>query len=111
MNQWFDESLLNENTIQPIYYPSIDEENLRKFENKFKKKFNVNPNYLSLLSYDLVGLVYYLTLKNSDLQINKIFKKENSFKCKIGTFDIKNNKINNRLNFYKVENKEIIKIF
>ena len=111
LNQWFDESLLNENTIQPIYYPSIDEENLRKFENKFKKKFNVNPNYLSLLSYDLVGLVYYLTLKNSDLQINKIFKKENSFKGKIGTFDIKNNKINHRLNFYKVENKEIIKIF
>ena len=33
------------------------------------------------------------------------------FKGKIGIFDIKNNKINHILNFYKVENGHFIKIF
>ena len=62
-NQWFDESLLNEKTIQPIYYPSINKKNLENFENKFIKEFNEYPNYLSLLSYDLSWLIYYLSLK------------------------------------------------
>ena len=29
----------------------------------------------------------------------------------MGIFDIKNNKINHRLNFYKVEDKKLTKIF
>ena len=60
-----------------------------------------------------MGLVYYLAFKNNfDLSdINKIFKRKNSFKGKIGIFDIKNNEINHRLNFYKIENKKLIKIF
>ena len=44
-------------------------------------------------------------------KINKIFKKKNSFKGKIGIFDIKNNKINHRLNFYKIEDQKLIEIF
>ena len=63
-NQWFDESLLNEEPIQPIFYPSINKKNLENFQNKFNKEFNENPNYLSLLSYDLIGLVYYLSMKS-----------------------------------------------
>jgi len=64
-----------------------------------------------LLSYDLVGLVYYLSLKTNLSNLNKVFKNKNSFKGKIGIFDIKNNKINHRLNFYKIEDKKIIEIF
>ena len=110
-NQWFDKSLLNEKTLQPIYYPSINKKNLEKFENKFYDEFNDYPNYLALLSYDLIGLVYYLSL-NVDLNdINKLFKKKNSFKGKIGIFDIKDNKINHRLNFYQVNNGKLKKIF
>ena len=110
-NQWFDESLLNEKTIQPIYYPSINRKNLQNFSNKYESKFNVKPNHLSLLSYDLVGLIYYLSLKTDISQIEQLFKKENSFKGRIGIFDIKNNKINHRLNFYKIENGKFIEIF
>ena len=110
-NQWFDESLLKEKTIQPIYYPSINKKNLKNFEEKFYKEFNEMPNYLSLLSYDLVGLVYYLSLNNDFKDVEKLFKKENSFKGKIGVFDIKNNKINHRLNFYKIDWGEIKEIF
>ncbi len=111
LNQWFDESLLNETDIQPIYYPSINKINFENYKNKFFKEFNEYPSYLSLLSYDLVGLVYYLSLKTNLSKLNKLFKKKNSFKGKIGIFDIKNNKINHRLNFYKIENKKIIEIF
>tara|TARA_B100001540_G_scaffold316721_1_gene347369 strand:- start:1274 stop:2428 length:1155 start_codon:yes stop_codon:yes gene_type:complete len=110
-NQWFDESLLSETTSQPIYYPSINKENLINFEKKFKKQFNQIPNHLSLLSYDLVGLIYYLSLKNELSEINKSFKTKNSFKGKIGIFDIKNNKINHRLNFYQVDNGLLKEIF
>ena len=110
-NQWFDESLLNENTIQPIYYPSINQKNLKNFKKKFKNQFNEFPSYLSLLSYDLVGLVYYLSLREEDPNLEKIFKKENSFKGKIGIFKIEDNKINHRLNFYKIDRGEIKEIF
>ena len=113
LNQWFDKSLINEKDIQPIYYPSINKENFEKYKLRYQLDFEEEPNHLSLLSYDLVGLVYYLSLKNNfDLSgVNKIFKRKNSFKGKIGIFDIKNNEINHRLNFYKIENKKLIKIF
>ncbi|MBD1141218.1 ABC transporter substrate-binding protein [Pelagibacterales bacterium SAG-MED39] len=110
-NQWFDKSLLKEKTIQPIYYPSINKQNLKNFEKKFSQKFNENPNHLALLSYDLVGLVYYLSLKNEIQNLDKIFKKKSSFKGKIGIFDIQNNKINHRLNFYQIQNEKIKEIF
>ena len=111
LNQWFDESLLNETDIQPLYYPSINKENFDSYKIKYYNAFNEDPTHLSLLSYDLVGLVYYLSLNTKTESLNKIFKRKNSFKGKIGIFDIKNNKINHRLNFYKIENQKLIKIF
>ena len=110
-NQWFDKSILEDKNIQPIYYPSINNENLEDFKQKFFKKFNQYPNHLSLLSYDLVGLIYYLSINNELADLSKMFRKKNSFKGKIGIFDIQNNKINHRLSFYKVENGKIKRIF
>ena len=110
-NQWFDESLLQEVNIQPLYYPSINKENLENFNKKFEKKFSEKPNHLSLLSYDLLGLIYYLSFQNDLSNINDLFKKKNSFKGKIGIFDIKNNKINHRLNFYEIDEGKIKEIF
>ena len=78
---------------------------------KYFNAFNKDPNHLSLLSYDLVGLVYYLSLKTNLSQLNKLFKKKNSFKGKIGIFDIQNNKIIHRLNFYKIESGKLKEIF
>ncbi len=110
-NQWFDKSVLKETNLQPIYYPSINKKNLNDFQKKFNKKFNKNPNHLSLLSYDLVGLIYYLSLSNDLTEINKLFKKKNTFKGKIGVFEINNNKINHKLNFYQIENGKFKEIF
>ena len=111
LNQWFNKTLLNEVDIQPLYYPSINQNNFDNYKDKFFREFKEYPSHLALLSYDLVGLVYYLSLKADLSNLNKLFKKKNSFKGKIGIFDIKNNKINHRLNFYKVENKKITEIF
>ena len=110
-NQWFDQTIQKEAAIQPLYYPSINNKNLKEFEEKFYKKFNEYPNHLTLLSYDLVGLIYYLSVKNELSEIDRLFKKKNSFKGKIGIFDIKDNKINHRLNFYQIKNGEIKEIF
>ncbi len=110
-NQWFDESLIKEKAIQPISYPSISNKNLINFEKKFFKKFNENPNHLSLLSYDLVGLIYFLSLSNDVTNLNRLFKKKNSFKGKIGVFDIKDNKIYHKLNFYQVKEGKLKEIF
>ena len=111
LNQWFDESLLKETASQPIYFPSINKKNLEKFEKKFLSQFNESPNHLSLLGYDLIGLIYYLSLKNDVAEINKAFNAKNSFKGKIGVFDINENKINHQLNFYKIENGSLKEIF
>ena len=111
LNQWFDESLLKETSSQPIYFPSINKENYDYFIKTYHETFNEYPNQLSFLSYDLIGLVYYLIVKNNFVVSKKMFLKKNMFKGKIGIFDIKNNKINHILNFYKVEDDSFIKIF
>ena len=111
LNQWFDKSLLNEITLHPIYFPSINKNNYDEFYEDYKKIYNEEPNQLSFLSYDLVGLVYYLIYKNNYKINEKIFYKENKFKGKIGIFEINKNTINHVLNFYKVEKKEFKKIF
>ena len=110
-NQWFNESLLKEKNIQPIYYPSVNKKNLEDFKKKFFKEFQEYPNYLSLLSYDLIGLLYYLSLNAELSDINKIFKKKNLFKGKIGIFVIEDNKINHKLNLYQINNGKLKEIF
>ena len=107
-NQWFNESLLTEKTLQPLYYPSINKKNLEVFNKKFLDTYKEIPNHLALLSYDLVGLIYYLSLKMDLSQTNDLFKKENSFKGKIGIFDIK---VNHRLNLYEIKDGIIKEIF
>tara|TARA_B110001452_G_scaffold265429_1_gene270057 strand:- start:675 stop:1826 length:1152 start_codon:yes stop_codon:yes gene_type:complete len=111
LNQWFDESLLRETSSQPIYFPSINKKNYEDFSSEYFEKFGKYPNQLSFLSYDLVGLIYYLILQNNLVIDKEIFTKKTLFKGKIGIFEIKNNKINHVLNFYKVENQEFKKIF
>ena len=111
LNQWFDKSLLNENMIQPIYFPSVNFDNYSSYLNKYENNYNKNSNQIAFLSYDLTGLVYYLLFKNNFIVDNKIFYKKNSFKGKIGIFEIDKNIITHKLNFYVIENKNIKKIF
>jgi hypothetical protein len=111
LNQWFDESLLKENSLHPIYFPSINKENYELFMNDFKNVYGLNGDQLSFLSFDLVGLVYYLIYENDFKISKKIFYKKNKFRGKIGIFEISKNTITHQLNFYSVENNEFKKIF
>ena len=111
LNQWFDDSLLKETSLQPLYFPSINKENYESFKSEYKDAYQTNANQLSFLSYDLVGLVYFLIYDN-DFNLDKnIFYKKNKFKGKIGIFEIDKNVITHQLNFYSIDKKKFIKIF
>ena len=111
LNQWFDESLLMETSSQPLYFPSANKSNYDDFSSEYYKKYNKYPNQLSFLSYDLIGLIYYLILQNNLVIDENMFSKKTLFKGKVGIFEIKDNKINHILNFYKVEDKKFKKVF
>ena len=111
LNQWFDKSLLKENSLHPIYFPSINKDNYELFMNDFKNTYDLNGDQLSFLSYDLVGLVYFLIYENDFNISKKIFYKKNKFKGKIGIFEISKNTITHQLNFYSIEDNKFKKIF
>ena len=111
LNQWFDESLLKENSLHPIYFPSINKNNYELFMNDFKNTYGFDGDQLSFLSYDLIGLVYFLIYENNFQISKKIFYKKNIFKGKIGVFEISKNTITHQLNFYSIENNKFKKIF
>ena len=111
LNQWFDASLFKEKSCQPLYFPSIDKENYDKFSKEYYSTFKEYPNQLSIISYDLIGLIYYLIYQNDFIIDKKLFIRKNKFKGKIGFFEIKENKISHILNIYKIEDNNFKKIF
>ena len=111
LNQWFDKSLLKETSLHPIYFPSINKENYDLFIKEYNSLFNTKPNQISFLSYDLVGLIYYLIYKNDFDISGDIFYERNKFRGKIGIFEINKNVITHQLNFYSIENNQFKKIF
>ena len=111
LNQWFDESLLKENSLHPIYFPSINKVNYERFMKDFKNIYGLDGDQLSFLSYDLIGLVYFLIYENDFNVSKKIFYKKNKFKGKIGIFEISKNTVTHQLNFYSIENNKFKKIF
>ena len=111
LNQWFDESLLKETSLHPIYFPSINKDNFEIFQKEYIQNFKNTPNQISFLSYDLMGLVYYLLI-NNDFKINEnLFIKKNKFKGKIGIFEINKKTITHQLNFYEIQGKNFKEIF
>ena len=111
LNQWFDKSILKEKNLQPIYFPSINKKNYDNFVSEYFSIYKEYPNQISFLSFDLIGLVYFLIYKNDFVINNKVFYKKNKFKGKIGIFEINKNKISHILNFYVAENNNFRKIF
>ena len=103
--------MFKETASQPISFPSVDKENFDQFKKNFTEFYNTEPNQLSLITYDLVGLVYYILLQNNFEVSEKIFSKENKFKGISGIFQIKDKKINHELSFYSVSEDSFIKIF
>ena len=109
VNQWFDESIFYENTIKTIYYPSVNYKEFKRYNNNYFKKFNKYPNEITILTYDALGLIYYVWKKNGSLNSVNDFSFKNKIKGKIGTFSFKDKKVTQELEIYKTENNKFIK--
>ena len=109
INQWFDESIFYENTIKNLYYPSVNYNEFKKYNNKYFEKFKIYPNEITILAYDALGLIYYAWKKKGEINSVNVFSFKNKIKGKIGTFSFKNKKVIQELTIYKTENKKFIK--
>ncbi len=108
VNQWFDESLFYENTINNLYFPSVDLKQFKKYNEKYYETFNQRPNEITILAYDALGLIYYVWNKNKGINsINDFFIKE-KIKGKIGTFQFKDKSVTQNLKIYKTFKKKFI---
>ena len=111
LNQWFDNTLFGENSLRNLHFPSIDYDNLKKFEKRYFKTYNEKPNEISILAYDALGLIYYCWSNNNfNFKIDQLFHK-NGFKGLQGEFIIKDNLSLQQLKIYKVGEKEFIKVY
>jgi len=109
INQWFDESIFYENTINNLYYPSINYKEFKKYKEYYFKKFKTYPNEISILTYDALGLIYYAWKKNGKIDSINDFSFKNKIKGKIGTFSFKDKKVFQELDIYKTKNNKFIK--
>ncbi len=101
VNQWFDESIFYENSVKNLYYPSVNFKNFNKYNDKYFSIFKTQPNEITLLAYDAMGLIYYIWKTNNGIgSINDFFIKE-KIKGKIGNFKFEGKKITQELNIYK----------
>ena len=111
LNQWFDKTLFNENALQNLHFPSIDFDNLKKFEKKYLDTFEKKPSQVSILAYDAVGLIYYCWFNNNaQFKTDQLYNK-NGFKGLHGQFTIKDNISEHRLKIYKVSEKKFLKVY
>ena len=111
INQWFDESIFYENTIQNLYYPSVNYKEFKKYNKKYHKKFNIYPNEITILAYDALGLIYYAWKKNGKINSVNDFVFKNRIKGKIGTFSFKNRVVTQELSIYKTDDKKFVKFW
>tara|TARA_A100001011_G_C14292415_1_gene836853 strand:+ start:847 stop:2001 length:1155 start_codon:yes stop_codon:yes gene_type:complete len=110
VNQWFDKSIFLENSIKHLYYPSIDFKNFEKYKKKFSKIYGIQPSEITILTYDALGLIYYIwNKKNYKISSIKDFMIKDSIKGKIGTFNFIDGKFIQNLHIYKASNKKFIK--
>jgi ABC-type branched-subunit amino acid transport system substrate-binding protein len=111
INQWFDETFFNENAMQNLHFPSIDFDNLKKFNKKFFNTFNEKSNKVSILAYDALGLIYYCWSNNNfQFKQDQLYNKK-GFKGLHGEFLIENNLSKQKLKIYKVLEKKFIKVY
>jgi hypothetical protein len=106
VNQWFDESILKENLVKNLYFPSVNMKQFKKYNESYFKSFGIKPDEITILAYDALGLIHYVWKKNKGINtINDFFIKE-KIKGKIGTFQFKEKKVSQLLKIYKTDNKK-----
>ena len=108
VNQWFDESIFYENSVKNLYYPSVDYKSFKKYNTQYFKTFGAQPTEITILAYDVLGLIYYVWNKKKEINSIKNFYIKEKIKGKIGTFNFINNEVFQELKIYKTENKKFI---
>ncbi len=109
VNQWFDESIFYENTIKTLYYPSINYDEFKKYNKKYFKRFESDPTEITILTYDALGLIYYVWKTNGKINSVNDFSLKKKIKGKIGVFSFKDKKVLQELEIYKTEKNKFIK--
>ena len=107
-NQWFDDSILKETSIKNFYFPSINLKNFKKFNKKFYEAYNYKPSEITILAYDIVGLIYYVWKNEKNINTANNFNLKTDIKGKIGKFKISENKVVQKLSIYKLEDGKFI---
>jgi len=107
-NQWFDNEVFKETSIKNFYFPSINLKNFQKFNKKFYEIYNYKPNEITILAYDIVGLIYYVWKNEKNINSSNNFNLNTDIKGKIGKFKISENKVTQKLLIYKIENGKFI---
>jgi len=111
INQWFDLTFFNEDSMQNLHFPSVNHKNLTKFNKKFFKIFNQKPNKVSILAYDALGLIYYCWSNNNfNFKKDQLYSK-GGFKGLHGEFLIENNMSKQDLKIYRVSKNKFIKVY
>ena len=103
VNQWFDESIFRENSVNNLYFPSIDMKQFKKYNKNYYKTFSIRPDEITILSYDALGLIYYVWKKNNGINSINDFLINKKIRGKIGTFEFKNNKVFQKLKMYRAK--------
>ena len=109
INQWFDESIFYENTIQNLYYPSVNYKEYKKYKKKYFERFKIYPNEITILTYDALGLIYFAWKKNNGINSVNDFSFKNKIEGKIGTFSVMDGRVIQELDIYKTDNKKFVK--
>ena len=111
INQWFDKTFFSENAMENLHFPSINFKNLKKFRKKFLKIYNEEPNEVSILAYDALGLIYYCWVNNNgEFKSSQLYNKD-GFKGLHGEFHIEGNSSKQKLKIYKIVKKKFVNIY
>ena len=110
VNQWFDKSIFLENSIKNLYYPSVNYNNFERYKKKYLRIYNVPPSEITILTYDALGLIYYIWNKK-DYKVSSVkdFMINDRIKGKIGTFNFIDGKLIQELNIYKASDKKFVR--
>ena len=110
VNQWFDKSIFLENSIKELYYPSVNLKNFDNYKEKFSKTYGAQPSEITILTYDALGLIYYIWNKNKyKINSTKDFLIKDKIRGKIGVFSFLNGEFIQELEMYKASNKKFVK--
>lgn len=111
LNQWFNQKLLLEPSLQNIIFPSINYANFQELNKKLKENYNIEISNIEILAYDIIPLLVssWYNKKNNFFSMEDFVGKE--FRGKSGIFKINNqNYADRKLDLYQIKNKSFVKI-